>query len=355
MTMTSRLITVAAIATVSVPILAQNPKARQGRPIPMGVSISNTPSLPFIYAGTAGMLVHPFSNPNLKLILSNNHVLGAKGPSLCPNSATPGTFTLQPGTLDIGNDPGANPFYLAGVFGAFRPLTTTSQNLIDAALAVTTTTLAKRDILGIGPPNAAVGIATPGMSVTKAGRTTGVTNGTVDSVNVSAVVSYGSGCPSYSFVGQTVITPAGFSAGGDSGSVILDSATHTPVGLLFAGNATSTLANQIYWVYVLLGVFPDGPAGTAVSSVEQVQSIRASKEAAMDPRIAQVSAVQARHENRLFAIPGIHAIGIGLDGGEMVLKVYGTNLTPEIAKALPQRLDGVRVVFRESGGEFKAR
>jgi len=34
------------------------------RPIEMGVSIGNTPSLPYIYAGTAGMRVHSFGNPS---------------------------------------------------------------------------------------------------------------------------------------------------------------------------------------------------------------------------------------------------------------------------------------------------
>lgn len=56
------------------------------RPIMMGVSISNTPSLPFIYAGMAGMRVHSFCNPGIKHILSNNHVMGAVGHDLCPNT-----------------------------------------------------------------------------------------------------------------------------------------------------------------------------------------------------------------------------------------------------------------------------
>src|SRR5438045_2960993 len=61
----------------------------QQRPIPMGVSIGNVAGAPVAYAGTAGMLVHSLANPNLKLILSNNHVLGARGVNLCPNSALP--------------------------------------------------------------------------------------------------------------------------------------------------------------------------------------------------------------------------------------------------------------------------
>jgi hypothetical protein len=66
----------------------------ESRPIPMGVSVGNTPSLPYIYTGTAGMMVNPFGNPSMKLILSNNHVLGAVGPTLCPDTAPMFTWTL---------------------------------------------------------------------------------------------------------------------------------------------------------------------------------------------------------------------------------------------------------------------
>jgi hypothetical protein len=356
MTKIQRLTATAALTSLfqlAAPLQGQDHKARQDRPIPMGVSIGNTPSLPFIYAGTAGMLVRSFSNPNLRFILSNNHVLGAKGPGLCPNSATVGTWTLQPGTLDIHSDPGPNPFYIAGSIAGVRPITS-SPNLIDAALAITTTSLAKSEILGIGQPNVALGIATPGMQVTKSGRTTGVTTGTVEAVNVAVEVDYGTGCGTFPFIGQTIISPGLFSDAGDSGSAILDSATHTPVGLLFAGNDTSTVANQIFWAYVLLGVFPDGAGTLSATSVQQLQGLRARQEAATDARIARVSEIQTRHQSRILGIPGIRAVGVGLDGTDMVLKVYGASMTPEISRALPRQIEGTRVVFR-AGSAFKAR
>jgi hypothetical protein len=62
-------------------------------------------------------------------------VLGAKGPTLCPNTAAPGTFALQPGTLDIGNDPGADPFYVAGVLAGFYPLMAGSANQTNSGCA----------------------------------------------------------------------------------------------------------------------------------------------------------------------------------------------------------------------------
>ena len=72
---------------------------RHPRPVPMGISISTTPSSPIIFAGTAGLFVRSLTAPNLKFILSNNHVMAAAPPNLCPNTAPNGTWILQPGTL----------------------------------------------------------------------------------------------------------------------------------------------------------------------------------------------------------------------------------------------------------------
>ncbi|MFB3827888.1 MAG: hypothetical protein ACE15B_14045 [Bryobacteraceae bacterium] len=329
---------------------AAGPRDWQPRPIPMGVSIGNTPSLPYIYAGTAGLLVHSFSNPSLKFILSNNHVLGAKGPNLCPNTATVGTWSLQPGTLDIGNDPGNDPYYVAGVVAGFLPLTS-GYNIIDAALSFTTTSLASSTILGIGQPGASLGFPSPGQAVIKSGRTTGVTNGTVDSVNVTVTVNYGSSCGTYTFLGQIMITPGTFSAGGDSGSAILDAATRSPVGLLFAGSSTYTVANTMYWVYRIFRVTHDAP-GAAIASTEDLDRAHELWTRTADPRIAHLKEVQGRHERDLLSRPGVHAVGIGKheNGRDFVLKVYGRG-----AAGLPPQVEGVPVRMVDSGGPFTAR
>lgn len=238
---------------------AAAPTDRHDRPIPMGVSISTTPSSPFIFAGTAGMLVRSFLAPEQKFILSNNHVMGAVGPTLCPNTASEGTPILQPGTLDIGMDPGDDPFYRVANLTRFIPirLNPLARNLVDAAIASTTPDLASNEILDIGPPNPGFVQAMPGMEVVKSGRTTGVTFGTVEAINVTVLVSYGTRCGIARFVHQATVTPGSFSAGGDSGSVILEESSNTPVGLLFAGSSTSTVMNPILLVYLLLGVFVD--------------------------------------------------------------------------------------------------
>ena len=336
-------------------IAALGPQDPHPRPIPMGVSIGNTPSLPFIYAGTAGMRVRSLNNPDWKFILSNNHVLGAVGPDLCPNTATPGTWTLQPGTLDIGLDPGNDLSFIAGIFVASVPIEFSpfANNLVDAAISFTTEGLASTNILDIGSPNVGFEFPTPGMKVIKSGRTTGVTTGTVQSVNTTSLVNYGEGCGTARFVAQVIVTPGTFSAGGDSGAVILNEDTLNPVGLLFAGSETSTIMNHMLLVYLTLGVFVDGVSPTAVTQQELAQQIGAMS---MDPQMARMRTIQTSNQDSILAIPGIVGIGIGLteDGENSAFIVYTEKLTDEVAQAVPSTLEGIPVRLIESG-EFTAR
>jgi len=61
----------------------------------------------------------------------------------------------------------------------------------------------------------------------------------------------------FKFSGQLLIQGLNnkpFSAAGDSGSLILERSTNKAVGLLFAGSATHTIANQIKDVLTALNV-----------------------------------------------------------------------------------------------------
>jgi len=237
---------------------AEDPTDFQPRPIPMGVSISTTPSTPSIFAGTGGMRVRSLFAPNIKFILSNNHVMGTVGPTLCPDTAPMGTWILQPGTLDIGSDPGNDPEFLVGLKFQSIPIDFTpgATNLVDAAIAFTIPTFSDNTILDIGPPTPEFALALPGMKVIKSGRTTGVTEGTVQAINTTVLVSYDT-CGIARFVKQVIVTPGTFSSGGDSGSVVLEENTMKPVGLLFAGGPFHTVINHILFVYLSLGVFVD--------------------------------------------------------------------------------------------------
>ena len=89
------------------------------------------------------------------------------------------------------------------------------------------------------------------MPVTKSGRTTGVTRGTITAVGVNAVqVNYGTPTNLIVATFNDTIEIVGddgrpFSGPGDSGSVILETSTGRPVGLLFAGDGRTTTACSI--------------------------------------------------------------------------------------------------------------
>jgi hypothetical protein len=102
----------------------------------------------------------------------------------------------------------------------------------------------------------------PGMKVTKAGRTTGVTTGIIRAIRVRGVqVNYGTRQNPIIGTFDNAITIVGnhgmpFSKPGDSGSVILDQATGRPVALLFAGDATTTTACDVSAACARFNVHP---------------------------------------------------------------------------------------------------
>jgi hypothetical protein len=225
-----------------------NPAERCNRPVPTGVSVGH----PSITAGTIGARVR---NANGAVFaLSNNHVLAAS------NAASIGDAAIQPGDADGGSDPADR----IGTLAAFKAISFNSAgctggaadpdcNTMDAAIAATTTSNLGNSTLpaGYGTPSSTTAGATVGQSVQKCGRTTRCTTGTVAEVNVTVDVCYkpqGPFCASNGiarFVNQIGISDGNFSAGGDSGSLIVTTGGRNPVGLLFAGGSTRTFANEI--------------------------------------------------------------------------------------------------------------
>jgi len=314
------------------------------RPIPMGVSISTSPSTPFLFAGTAGMLVSPPGLPAIRFILSNNHVIGAGPPRLCPDTAPRWARVVQPGTLDIGADPYGDSHFVVGYLFRTVPIEfgIDGNNVVDAAIAFTTPSLAREKIKGIGEPTPGVGYATPGMSVMKSGRTTGVTFDQIESVNATVFVSYGScGIARFS---QQAVTAGALGAAGDSGSVVLDSQSRVPVGLYFAGSSSSGILNQIVNVYDRLGVIVSSAADSAGAAPP-----------ARSAELLRLEEIQARHQEKILKVRGVAGIGIGRDGdgGRLGFVVYAESMSDELRRAVPAALDGVRVRLRESGG-FRA-
>jgi hypothetical protein len=239
------------------------------RPAPGGVSIGHRD----ITAGTLGCLV---KKDGRSVILSNNHVLANS------NAAEIGDPILQPGPYDGGRYPEDHiadleqfvPINISGLpsecpiatgtanflnsiarlFGSNVQLQAIdrqqTENLVDAAIAGPLNPEdVKDEILQIGTiQGAAEGIL--GMAIKKSGRTTGLTTGEIQQVDVTVNVQYGEGQIAQ-FTDQ--LMAGAMSQGGDSGSAVLDESNHL-VGLLFAGSDTTTIMNRIQNVFSALDV-----------------------------------------------------------------------------------------------------
>jgi hypothetical protein len=232
------------------------------RPCPGGVSVGH-------YQITAGTLGAWVKKNGQWMLLSNNHVLANV------NQAKVGDPVLQPGAYDggtaadeLGKLQEFIPIslielsnclfagavvsvcnFLAELFGrktrleAFVP---GEPNKVDCAIAKPDK---EEDVLprileDDGSLVTVEGVEEPeiGLKVKKSGRTTGTTHFEVTQVDVAVNINMGDGKIAL-FVDQFTIDVAGFSAGGDSGSVIL-AENNRVVGLLFAGSDTTTIANK---------------------------------------------------------------------------------------------------------------
>lgn len=200
----------------------------QSRPLLIGCSAGHFD----VTAGTVGGFVR---RDDGVYALSNNHVFANE------DRARPADAVLQPGVLDGGQAP-------RDAFGELGPtirLTQNGANRVDAALASLASvkhceaTLLKgidrgrdRRLTGIREAESDV----LGTTVFKIGRTSGVTEGQITASELDHVfVDYNMG--PLEFDDQIEIRGVDgrpFSAGGDSGALIVDSDFHA-VGLLFAG------------------------------------------------------------------------------------------------------------------------
>ncbi len=216
------------------------------RPVRPGYSVGH----PLVTAGTIGAGAYDLSpmpgKPSRYYILSNNHVIANS------NDAAPGDPIIQPGRVDGGTVPRD----VIGRLDRFVPIRFIEPgeeppcNYVDAAVAEVPFHVIDRDIYWNGYPSSLYKAAEPGMLVKKTGRTTDFTTGRVQAINTTVNVNYGGGRVAR-FCRQIVTSD--MSAGGDSGSLVLD-VENNPVGLLFAGSSTVTILNPIAWVQGLLRV-----------------------------------------------------------------------------------------------------
>src|SRR5258706_58733 len=244
-------------------LMAFSDPTKRQRPAPMGFSVGH----PAITAGTIGARVRDALGR--VYILSTNHVLANS------NGASIGDPEYQPGRFDGGT--AADQMATLRDFQVIS-FAANGTNTIDAAIALSTTSVldnASPADDGYSMPNSTIfgdangdGLfddrnASLGLNVQKYGRTTKLTHGQITGINATVTICYavsGFTCTKTArYVDQLIISPGGFSNGGDSGSLIVtDDANLNPVALLFAGNASVTIANRIDLVLQRFGVVIDG-------------------------------------------------------------------------------------------------
>ena len=357
--------------TGRVQVFQSNPnQLAQSLPVKLGTSGGNADDISgrFCCGGTLGSLL---TRNGSFYILSNNHVLARS------DQAAPGEPISQPGIIET-NCSTAGTHTVANLT-SFVNLQAAGTN-VDAAIALIVPGAVDLtgDILLLGstatgstpdagPPHQGRGIlASVGKQVAKSGRTTGLTCSTVSTTSLNTSVTYQTQCNggtnfSVTYRNQIAVTGAGFSAGGDSGSLIVDELTADPVALLYGGSDTDTVGNPVADVLAALKD-PQGnqPSFVGSASTHQVigcslagAAVKAAAQAAISVEAVSLALAQrARdmHAPELLANPYINAVGVvgSVDrpGEAAVLIVVNPR---QKATPLPATIEGVgtRIVVME--------
>jgi hypothetical protein len=304
----------------------------------------NDRSRAFCCSGTLGSLVA--DGVGTRYILSNNHVLARSG------AGETGEDVSQPGMID-------NNCQVADIVADLAYAAPLGSSNVDAALAELRAGEmdAGGEIMDIGVPSGDTATPAVGMSVAKSGRTTGLTTGAVSSINTTVQVQYQQGCGSGKkfrvlYTNQVVINSSTFSAGGDSGSLIVrNTAAHEPVALLYAGSSTTTIGNPIDEVLLRLGSAAgktfsfdlSGGGGGGNQARRRIESNLSAEE------IERGSRAKDAHERRLMGDPSVLGVGVGEDefapGRAAVVVLVRRGAA---ASGLARQLDGVAVRIIET-------
>lgn len=324
--------------------------------------------------GTLGSLIQ--NAGGAQYLLSNNHVLARS------DQASLGEAVIQPGLIDDNcapyNDGGAET--PVGVLTAFLPLKSSSTNA-DAAIAQVNSGAVSPtgSILELGArqSNGTLAAAPPGvsstggkgeaaainMTVAKSGRTTGLTCAAISAVDLDVEVSYFSNCaetdPYYTktYTNQIAVSGNQFSDAGDSGSLVVDTATAEPVGLFFAGGVDSNsvsegvanpvsdvlneLGSQTGTAYSFVGGADHAVSclnyGDATASAAQAHSLSDAENARTDEALTPARALVSSSAGIL----GVTAGKSSDRAGEGAVIVY---VDQNMSVSVPQTLNGVRTI-----------
>jgi len=183
-------------------------------------------------AGTLGCVV---TKGGVDYFLSNNHVFARE------NAASNGERIDAPGRYD--SHPICNPSPQCATLSDFQAISFSGNNTIDAAIARPISGLNYTAVEAGGyDPSSTVVNPSVGLAVKKTGRTSNLTTGTIQAINVTITVQYTDGIAT--FVNQ-IQTPGNFIRSGDSGSLMVTQSGNNPVGLCFAGGSGGSFANPI--------------------------------------------------------------------------------------------------------------
>jgi len=286
-------------------------------------------------AGTLGSLV---SRNGTFYILSNNHVLAKSDFGIV------GDPISQPGLIETNcNVAGTQT---VAHLSEFFNLETGPTPKIDAALAQIVSGMvdASGNILLLGAtqtngvPNSGVPVQGAGITpaqaiaaphnglVAKSGRTTGLTCSTVLGTNISSSVDYFKNCGdttkafTTSYTNLVSITGGDFSAGGDSGSLIVTQDTAEAVALLFAGSDTDTVGNPVSDVLPafpgagnVTPTFVGGAAHQVIGCSLQLQTAvaTAARKQVSAEEVRNAAMIRDLHAPELLANSVVDAIGVG--------------------------------------------
>ena len=337
----------------------------QALPVQLGTSggnatdITTGSTLTTCCSGTLGCLVR---RDGAFFILSANHVLDKSG------QGAAGDPVVQPGLVDTHCTVGTR---VANLFQA-APVQTSN---VDAALAqiVSGAVDTSGAILDLGPagpttispapPSSTLAdpsaVLSGGGRVAKSGRSTGLTCASLLSINTDVSVDYSNSCNGPAaftviFHNQLLVDGGAFSEAGDSGSLIVTSDAARPLGLLYAGNSSGTVANPIADVLLALPNAATGDLPVIVGSADHpvscaavapVASSKTPSAAATSPSPLELTRTTAAKEKlgaRLLADPAVARLGLGASGdnpeeGAILVYLRGTPRAP-----LPHQLGGVR-------------
>jgi hypothetical protein len=273
------------------------------------------------------------------------------------DQASPGEDISQPGLID-------NGCRVPRIVADFTAAPQLGSNVDCAVAALRSNTMNTTGFIeGLngtgGLPSSSIATPSVGMAVQKSGRTTGHTTGTIGSTNTSVKVQYQVQCGkgkkyTISYTNQVLINGSGFSAGGDSGSLILTntSCAH-PVALLFAGSSSSTIGNPITDVLNALSGVVGFPVNFVGQSCTGPSSPQSGPQSFQLPQQALDHAGRVLEQNRhdLMSRPEVLGVGLGAleDNSAPAIVVY-VDKTSQAKPQWPAKADNVpvRIIMTDS-------